>query len=96
MMLSTETTEHIKQAILDLIHDIVRADFIGRIEVMSPYKGCIKTSIYLDSTPTIILAELEPEKYIKFVREDLRTRNFHLNKYAELQKRIKPSNRKET
>ena len=76
------TTQYIKQAILEAVRDIYHKEYIGRLEVKELSNG-FQLLMWFNKpeAPITISAELPTDKFIKFIRQELRDRHFEIVKY---------------
>ena len=54
------------------------------IEKLNPMGYCIKLGMDHDHQPMVIYAELEDDKFLKFIRQELKNRRFNLVYYGKL------------
>lgn len=75
----------LEQLIREYIMDIYKKQYIGKIKIKKLNPGyCIYLDIGHQYNPTVIYAELEDEKFLKFLKDDLKSRNFHFSHFATL------------
>lgn len=76
------TTQEIKQAILEAVMDIYHEKYVGKLDV-NELKNGFQALFYFNKqeTPIAISAELPAEKFIKFIKKELRERHFEIVKY---------------
>ncbi len=81
--------QDIEQATLEFIKDFYKKEYIGRIEVEKLDPEGYSVSLYPQGyyVPTVIYAELNDDKFIKYLREEIRNRKYHLQWYGQLNKR---------
>lgn len=81
------TTLELEQVIREYMMDIYNMQYIGKISIKKLDLGyCIYLGMSNPACPTVIYAELEDDKFLKFLKEDLKSRNFHLSGYGLLKK----------
>lgn len=82
------TTTELEQVIRDYIRDIYKKEYIGKIkiEALDSTGYCVKLGMDTPEQPITIYAELDDEAFLKFIKKELRSRNFHLVEYGELNK----------
>lgn len=80
------TTTELEQVIQDYFWDIYKKRYIGKmdIEKLDPVGYCIRFGLDREFKPLVICAELEDEKFLKFLREELKIKRFNLIYYGEL------------
>lgn len=78
----------IEQATLDLIKTFYKVEYTGKITVdkLEPQGYCITLFPQGQYVPTIFYAELDDKKFLKYLREEIRNRKFHLQQYGVLNK----------
>ena len=76
------TTQYIRQAILEAVQDIYHKKYVGRLDVTELSNG-YKLSMWFNkpNAPISISAELPAQKFIEFIKKELRERHFELVKY---------------
>lgn len=81
------TTQDLEQVIQDYILDIYHKKYIGKIviEKLNPIGYYIKLGMDHSHQPIIIYAELEDDKFLKFLKQELKDRRFNLVYYGKLQ-----------
>lgn len=81
--------QDIEQATLEFIRDIYKKEYIGRLEVEKINPIGYIVSLYPQGyyVPTVIYAELEDDKFLKYLRDEIRNRKFHFHWYGQLDKR---------
>lgn len=82
-------TQDIEHLILEYIKDISNKIFIGKLSVekLNPVGYNVKFYIHGRYEPIVIHAELEDEKFLKFIRNEISLKKFHLFDSGELNKR---------
>lgn len=77
------THTELKQAILGFFRDIYKAEFIGGLKIESLDPVGYKVSINLDraENPVVIIADLPDDKFLEFIKEEIRYRKFNKTKY---------------
>lgn len=80
------TITELEQVIQDCFLDIYHKKYIGRmlIQKLDPVGYCIKLGMDRPFQPTVIYAELEDKDFIKFLREDIKSRRFNMTCFGEL------------
>lgn len=83
------STQDIEQVILEYIKDISKRVFIGKlgVEKLNPIGYNIKFYIHGRYEPIVIHAELEDEAFLKFIRNEISLKKFHLFDSGVLNKR---------
>lgn len=81
--------QDIKQATLDFIKTYSNKEYIGKITVNKLDPVGYEVIIYPQGTyvPMVFYAELEDEKFLKYLKEEIRIKKFHLSNYGQLDKR---------
>lgn len=80
------TTTELEAVIREIMKNIYKADYIGKLMVVKEPKGfLIKLGIPTPETPIILYSELEGEQLIKFLEKDLRDRNISPNFFGSIQ-----------
>lgn len=78
--------QDIEQATLDFIRTFSKREYIGKIKVEKLIPKGYEVTLYHQDIPTVFYAELEGEDFLKFLREEIRNKKFHLSKYGKLDK----------
>lgn len=81
------TTTELEQVIRDYIRQIYNKEYTGQIKIekLNPVGYYVKLGLNVPEHPLSIYAELDDEAFLKYIKEDLKSRNFHLIQYGELQ-----------
>lgn len=80
----------IEQATLNFIKTFSKREYIGKIKVEKLDPVGFSVTLYPQGryVPTVFSAEIDDEqKFLKYLREEIRNRKFHLQWYGELNKR---------
>ena len=77
------TIEEIKCTILQIIEQVYHKKYIGKLEVtrLEPIGLQVKFGMNNVDKPLVISAQLEDEDFLKFLREELRSRGLNTVKY---------------
>lgn len=76
------TTQQIEQAILEAVQDIYHKKYVGKLKVSKLPNGyTLQMWFNKPESSVAISAELDDEKFIKFIKEELRKRHFELVQY---------------
>lgn len=80
------TVQDLEQVIHEYILDIYHKKYIGKLEIrkLDPKGYCIKLGMDTPYQPITIYAELEDEKFLKFLKQELKDRRFNLTYYGKL------------
>lgn len=80
------TTTELEQVTRDYILDIYKKEYIGKMHVrkLEPVGYCIELGMSVPEKPIVIYAELEDSKFLKFLREELKSRRFNLVHFGQL------------
>ena len=80
------TVQDLEQAIHDYILTIYHKEYIGKLEItkLNPIGYCVKLGMDISDQPITIYAELEDEKYLKFLKQELKDRRFNLSYFGKL------------
>lgn len=80
------TTQELEQVIHDYIMGLYKMRYIGRMKItkLDPEGYCIQLGMDHPFQPTTIYAELPDNKFLKFLKEELRNRKLDLTRYSEL------------
>ena len=80
------TTQELEQVIHDYIIDIYKMKYIGRMKItkLDPVGYCIQLGMDRPYQPTTIYAEFPDDKFLKFLKQELRDRKLDLTQYGEL------------
>lgn len=80
------TSKELEQVILDYIMDIYNAEYTGKIKVtkLHPIGYSIALGMNTPECPDVIYAELEDEKFLKFLKNELQHRRFNTIFYGKL------------
>lgn len=80
------TTQELEVLIRELLRDIYKAEYIGKLEVTDEGKGfLIKLGMATPEVPIIIYTELKGDKLKKFLKKDLRDRKLLPHDYGYVQ-----------
>lgn len=81
------TVQDLEQVIQEYILDIYHKKYIGKIEIqkLNPIGYCIKLGMDHQYQPLVIYAELEDNKFLKFLRRELIDKRFNLIYHGKLQ-----------
>ena len=85
------TITELEQVTREYIRDITKKGFKSRryIEPLTPIGYSIELELGMRNKPLTIYAELEDSKFLKFLKQELKDRNFQLIYYGELNLRNK-------
>lgn len=85
-----KTTE-LEQVIRDYLKYLTHQEYIDNIEIqpLSPCGYSVKLYTGVRNKPITIYAELEDKKFLEFLKKELRSRNFHMKFYGEINLRDK-------
>ena len=85
------TITELEQVTREYIRDITKKEFKSRIyiEHLITIGYSIKLELGMRNKPLTIYAELEDSKFLKFLKQELKDRNFQLIYYGELNLRNK-------
>lgn len=76
------TTSELEQVIREYILNIYKKYYIGKIKIKKLNPGyCIYLDMGNPDAPLVICGWLEDDKFLKFLKEDLRNRSFYANAY---------------
>jgi hypothetical protein len=80
------TIIELEQVIRDLFFELYHKCYIGRIQIkkLNPIGYNVRMELGSSDKPTVFHAELEDTEFIKFLRQDLKARNFQLQSFGEL------------
>lgn len=86
------TEKELEQVTLEYLRDIYKAEYIGAIKVekFEPTGYMIKLGFNTPECPQIIYAELEDDKFLEFLREQLKSMNLHMRFFGKLTKTMPP------
>ena len=80
------TTQELEALILELIKDIYNAEYIGKLKVTKAGNGyLIQLGMDVPEYPISIYAELEGDKLIKFLKEELHNRHLSSAYFSSIQ-----------
>lgn len=81
--------QDIKQATLEYIKTFSNYDYSGPIKINKLNPKGYEVTIYPQGqyVPMVFYAELDDEKFLKYLREEIRIKKFHLSQYGILNKR---------
>lgn len=88
------TAQELEQVILDNMKAIYKAEYIGKLWVNKIKHGgwMIQFGLHTPDFPLTIYADLEDEDFIKFIKEELKSRRFGSVYFSELNE-LYPYNR---
>lgn len=80
------TITDLEQVIQDYFRDIYHKRYLGKLDIekLEPVGYCIKLGMDHPNQPITIYAELEDEKFLKFLKQELKDRRFNLVYYGKL------------
>lgn len=81
------TTTELEQVIRGYILDIYKKEYTGKISIqkLDPVGYCVHLGMSVPEKPLVIYAELEDQKFLKFLRKELVDKRFNLVYYGRLQ-----------
>lgn len=80
------TPQELKQLILNILKDLYKADYIGKLQVTKECNGfLIKLGMNVPEYPIIIYTELTGDKLLKFLKKELRDRNLSPEFFGNIQ-----------
>lgn len=82
-------TQDIEQATLEFIRTFYHKEYVGKIKVdkLDPIGYSVTLFPQGQYVPHTIYAELDDKKFLKYLREEIRNRKYHLQWYGELNHR---------
>lgn len=86
------TEQELEQVIREYFRTIYNAEYTGKIKVkkLFPYGYEIQLGMNTPECPDTIYAELEDNKFLEFLKEELRHRRFNTIFYGKLNKTMAP------
>lgn len=86
------TNTELEQAIREIFLDIYKAEYTGKlwIEKLEPYGYQIKLGLQTPESPLVIYGQLEDKDFLKFFREELKTKSLIRTYYGTLKKQMIP------
>lgn len=80
------TTTELEQVIQDYFLDIYGKCYIGKMSIqkLNPIGYCIRLGMDRTNQPTVIYAELEDKKFLKFLKQQIKDMRLNLIYYGEL------------
>lgn len=80
------TIEELEQVTREYILDIYDKEYIGKIQIqkLDPVGYSIHLGMNTPLAPLVICGMLDDEAFLKFLKEEIRAKNFHLVSYGEL------------
>lgn len=79
------TETELEQVIREYILDIYKKKYVGKIKIQKLNPGySIHLGMSTPEKPLVICGQLEDSDFLKFLKEELRTKKFHLVYYGEL------------
>lgn len=79
------TTKELEQVIHNLIQDIYKAKYIGKLDIEKlPVGYIINFGMNTPEVPVTIYAELEDDKFIKFLKTELRNRHLFWDYFSSI------------
>ncbi len=83
--------QDIEQATLEFIRVFYNLNYTGKIEVdkLDPVGFSVTLFPQGQYVPVVFYAELDDNKFLKYLKEEIRNRKYHLQWYGELNKREK-------
>ena len=80
------TAQELEAVILELLRDIYKAEYIGKLSVTKTDLGyLIKLGMGTPEAPIIIYVELEGDNLVKFLKKDLRDRQLSPSNFGYVQ-----------
>lgn len=79
----------IEQATLEFIRTFYKKEYVGKIEVEKLNPVGFSVTLYPQGqyVPNTFYAEIDDKKFLKYLREEIRNKKFHLYWCGELNKR---------
>lgn len=76
------TTQQLEAAILESVQDIYHKKYVGKLKVIKLANG-YQMKMYLNKpeAPLVIAADLSDEKFLSFIKKELRSRHLELTDY---------------
>lgn len=86
------TNQELEQVIRDQLMDIYNAEYIGKIKItkLNPTGYQIQLGMNTPECPDVIYAELEDNKFLEYLRNELQHRRFNTVFYGKLFKTMPP------
>lgn len=83
------TVEKLEQVIREYILDIYKKEYIGKIKIqkLNPVGYSIHLGMDAPEKPLVICGQLDDDAFLKFLKEELRIKNFHLVYYGILKEK---------
>lgn len=80
------TIQELEQAIREYIMDIYNRKYIGKLNIqkLDPVGYSVKFGMDTPLQPITIYAELEDNEFLKFIKQEIKSRRFNLLFYGEL------------
>lgn len=80
------TVQELEQVIHDYIMDIYNMCYVGKLEIikLDPIGYCIKFGKDTPDQPLVIYAEMEDNKFLKFLKQELKDMRLNLIYYGKL------------
>lgn len=80
------TTTELEQVIQEYFLSIYHKKYIGKLSIqkLEPVGYCIRFGMDRPFQPLVIYAELEDEEFLKFLKQELKSKRFNLVYYGEL------------
>lgn len=81
------TETELERVTREYILDIYKKEYIGKIKVqkLCPIGYSIHLGMSTPMQPLVICAELEDSEFLKFLKQELKVKKFHLAYYGKLQ-----------
>lgn len=80
------TVQELEQVIQGLFRDIYNKIYTGKLNIqkLDPVGYCVEFGMDRPDQPTVIYAELDDDKFIKFLREQIKSMRINLTHYGKL------------
>lgn len=79
-------TQDLRQVILTFIEDYYGKKYIGKLRVTSlPYKGYkVEFGMNTPDQPMVIQAELDDDKFLSFIKEEIKAKRFDVRSFGQV------------
>ena len=80
------TNIELEQAIQEIFLDLYKAEYLGKIKIekLKPYGYQVKLGLQNPDSPLVIYGQLEDDAFLKFFREEMKTKSLIRTYYSSL------------
>lgn len=86
------TEQELEQVTQEYLLDIYKVKYIGKLTVkkLTPFGYQVSLGMNTPECPIVIYAELKDKEFLRFLKEELRSRRLDMVSYGKLSKTMRP------